>query len=150
MGSTYEFANRLTGAKSFNSLDVCRGCWPLQLPRHQVHWAQGQEQPISQLIHKDVAFVRGTQQVISVNICSEGRSARIFEYSVIFDFWTTDFLDISRFLTDFQVISLSLKTALKRARIFAKKAWTVKSAGIFAKKAWNLKIVDGDWYNLYF
>ena len=57
---------------------------------------------------------------------------------------------MSRFLTDFQVISLSLKTALKRARIFAKKAWTVKSAGIFAKKAWNLKIVDGDWYNLYF
>ena len=44
---------------------------------------------------------------------------------------------MSRFLTDFQVISLSLKTALK-------------SAGIFAKKAWNLKIVDGDWYNLYF
>ena len=58
---------------------------------------------------------------------------------------------MSRFLTDFQVISLSLKTALKRARIFVKKkAWTVKSAGIFAKKAWNLKIVDGDWYNLYF
>ena len=158
MGSTYEVANRLTGAQSFISLDVCRGCWPLQLPRHQVHWAQGQEQPISQLIHKDVAFVRGAQQVISVNICSEGRSARIFEYSAtfdfrfsIFDFWTTDFLDISRFLTDFQVISLSLKTALKRAGIFAKKkAWTVKSAGIFAKKAWNLKIVDGDWYNLYF
>ena len=29
---------------------------------------------------------RGTQRVISVNICSEGRSARIFEYSETFDF----------------------------------------------------------------
>ena len=76
----------LTGAKSLISLDVCSGCWPLQLPRHKVHWTQGQEQAISQLIHKDVAFVRGTQRVISVNICSGGRSARIFEYSATFDF----------------------------------------------------------------
>ena len=82
---------------------------------------------------------RGTS-LISVNICSEGRFARIVEYSAIFDFWTTDFLDISHFLTDFQVISLSFETALKRARTFAKKAWTVKRAGIFVKKGWNLKL----------
>ena len=29
---------------------------------------------------------RGTQRVISVNICSEGRCAKIFEYSETFNF----------------------------------------------------------------
>ena len=41
----------------------------------------------------------------------------------------TDFPDISHFLIYFQDISLRFETALKRARIFAKKALTLIEEG---------------------
>ena len=53
-----------------------------------------------------------------------------FRFSISEPFSGTDFLDISHFLIDFQDISLRFETALKRARIFAKKAWTLRRTDV--------------------